>query len=52
MSRLIIRDAIFSSNKKVINCVSRATLWQKNSFAVEVTFNEEIEDLQDIFKID
>ena len=26
--------------KKFINYTSRATLWQKNTFAVEVTFNE------------
>ena len=32
-------DTIFPSNKKFINYTSRATLWQKNTFLVEVTFN-------------
>ena len=30
---------LFLQIKKIINYTSRATLWQKNSFAVEVTFN-------------
>ena len=30
---------LFLQRKKFIYCISRATLWQKNSFVAEVTFN-------------
>ena len=39
-SRYLKNETIFSLQiKKLINYTSRATLWQKNSFVAEVTFN-------------
>ena len=39
-SRYLKNEALFFLQiKKFINYTSRATLWQKNSFVAEVTFN-------------
>ena len=38
-SRNLVNETFFLQIKKLINHISRATLWQKNGFVVEVTFN-------------
>ena len=38
-SRYLENDIFFLQIKKFIDYTSRATLWQKNNFVVEVTFN-------------
>ena len=38
--RYLENETFFLQIKKVINCASRATLWQKNSLVVEVTFKD------------
>ena len=37
-SRYLKNETFFLLMKKLINCTSRATLWEKNSFVAEVTF--------------
>ena len=38
-SRYLENETFLFQIKKFINCASTATLWQKNSFVAEVTFN-------------
>ena len=39
-SRYLEDETFFLQIKEFINYTSRATLWQKNSFVAEVTFND------------
>ena len=39
-SRYLNNETLFLlQTKQFINCISRATLWQKNSFVAEIIFN-------------
>ena len=37
-SKYLKKETFLFQIKKIINCASRATLWQKNSFVAEVLF--------------
>ena len=51
-SRYLQNETLFLLQIKIfINCASRATLWEKNNFVVEVTFNNKALAAHDFLKV-